>query len=266
LCGGAGKNNIRNLIKYALVKDNFQILYPEDLFMEMYNRDKKSDLLEYENLLADNSDIVCIICESIGTAVELGAFVQNETIKKKMIVAINQKFSKEKSFVMMGPVKHLKKLKNDSIVFYKATDLNTLIKTLEKIFRKYTKQFKNNRNVTFHTMSTYFTFIPLIIYFYHSISRKEIHFNLKKLLESRNTFPKNYNELFNASIKYLLNSGIVITEFNIDKKDETLSLSSKGYSETLSLISHSTVSNKTNLHDKIRCAILKEELIKNCSF
>ena len=78
LCGGADKRHIRNKIRIQLETNGLQVLYPEDLFMDMLNRDKKADLLEYENLLASNSDIVCIICESMGSAVELGAFIQNE--------------------------------------------------------------------------------------------------------------------------------------------------------------------------------------------
>ena len=88
LCGGADKKNIRNKIRSLLEAKELQVLYPEDLFMDMLNRDKKTDLLEYENLLADNSDVVCIICESMGSAVELGAFIQNSKLEQKMIVAV----------------------------------------------------------------------------------------------------------------------------------------------------------------------------------
>ena len=55
----------------------------------MLNRNKKADLLEYENFLAENADIICVICESMGSAVELGAFVQNPKIRDKMVVVIN---------------------------------------------------------------------------------------------------------------------------------------------------------------------------------
>ena len=64
LCGGADKRHIRNKIRIQLETNGLQVLYPEDLFMDMLNRDKKADLLEYENLLASNSDIVCIILTS----------------------------------------------------------------------------------------------------------------------------------------------------------------------------------------------------------
>jgi len=260
LCGGAGKEHIRNKIRPLLESEQFQILYPEDLFMEMLNRDKRSDLLEYENLLADNSDIICVICESIGSAVELGAFIQNENIRKKMIVAINQKYSRDKSFVMMGPVKHLKKTNENNVVLYKNEDPLALSRDLSKTFRRLYRKSMSNKNQSFDTLSAYIAFIPMIVYFYQIASRKAIHGNLKAYLKELDTLPARYNELFNASIKYLIKSGVLVTEFNIDKKDETLSLAPKGYYETLGLIKRSSASNRTMLHDKIRCAILKGQL------
>ena len=47
LCGGADKRHIRNKIRIQLETNGLQVLYPEDLFMDMLNRDKKADLLEY---------------------------------------------------------------------------------------------------------------------------------------------------------------------------------------------------------------------------
>lgn len=260
LCGGSGKEHIRNSIRPILEHEQFQVLYPEDLFMEMLNRDKKADLLEYENLLADNSDIICIICESIGSAVELGAFVQNENIKNKMIVAINQKYARQKSFVMMGPVKHLQKVNNNKVVQFKNDEPEALGKELIRVFRQTNKRLTSNKNQSFSTLSAYIAFIPMIVYFYQIISRKEIHRSLKGYLKSKNILPANYNELFNASIKYLLKSGVLVTEFNLQAKDETFSLSKKGNAETYNLIARSSASNRTLLHDKIRCVILKKQL------
>lgn len=260
LCGGAGKNDIRNKIRPLLENEKFQILYPEELFMDMLNRDKKSDLLEYENLLADNSDIICVICESIGSAVELGAFVQNDNIKRKMIVAINRKHSRNKSFVMMGPVKHLKKTNSKHIILYKVDEPEALSRDLTKVFRQLHKKSKSNKNQSFNILSAYIAFVPMIVYFYQSVTRKFLHKNLKSYLNSKEDLPDSYNELFNASIKYLMKYGILVTEFDMDQKDEILSLSSKGYNETLGLIEQSFAPNKTMLHDRIRCVILKEQL------
>lgn len=262
LCGGAGKEHIRNKIRLLLENNRFQIFYPEDLFMDMLNRNKIADLLEYENFLADNSDIICIICESIGSAVELGAFIQNENIKKKMIVAIKQRYSRDKSFVNMGPVKHLKKVNRNNVVLYKDDEPEILGNNLIKEFIRLRKYSKSNKNQSFDTLSAYIAFVPMIVYFYQINSRKRLYKNLKEFLKSRGMVPSNYNELFNASIKYLIKAGTLVTQFNMDVKDETLSLSPKGYVETHNMIDCSWAFNRTMLHDKIRCVILKEQLNK----
>lgn len=259
LCGGSGKCHIRNKIRLILEKKQFQIFYPEDLFIEMFNKDKKADLLEYENLLADNSDIICIICESIGSAVELGAFIQNEKIKNKMVVVINSKFSRDKSFVIMGPVKHLKKISNTSVVFYRNNEIDELGNMMVKVFRKMYKE-EGHKNESCDTLSAFIVFIPMIIYFFQTVNRKKLHKNFREYLKLEKILPNKYNELFNASVRYLIKSGIVTAKYDLDQKEETLSLSSKGYQSTYNLLAQSSEPNRTRLHDKIRCDILNKQL------
>ena len=260
LCGGADKNNIRNSVKNLLSKKQFQILYPEDLFMEMLNRDKRSDLLEYENFLADNADVICIICESMGSAVELGAFVQNENIRKKLVVAINQKYSRDKSFIMMGPVKHIQKEYVDRVVLYKKDELDDLGKKLYKCFRKIHKKTYFNKERSFNQLSAYIAFIPMVVYFYKEIERKQLFHGLKEFLKDLNSLPPQYNELFNVAIKYLLKTGVLITDYCQSKNETVIALSDKGDIEIHGVLSQSIASEKTILHDRIRCAILKEQL------
>ena len=261
LCGGADKQHIRNKIRMQLENRGFQVLYPEDLFMDMLNRDKKSDLLEYENLLANNSDIVCIICESMGSAVELGAFIQNEDLEQKLIVCVNQKYARDKSFIMMGPVKHLQKKNKSSILVYKENTPEVLGDELIANFnslRRLSK--KGHKSLSFNNLSAYIAFIPIIAYFYKVLKRKELYKTLKELLKKQKEFPSNYNQLFNASIKYLIKSGSLVAKFDNLENDETLSLSQKGYTETSNLLKLSWAANKTMLQDKIRCVILKKQL------
>lgn len=262
LCGGAGKDNIRNNVRIILEQKRLQVLYPEDLFIEMLNKDKKADLLEYENLLAENSDFVCIICESFGSAVELGAFIQNENIKRKLIIAVNQKHKRDKSFIMTGPVKHLKKINSERVIFYKVDDPENLGQLLSKLIRKSFKHINSNRSQSFGALSAYIAFIPMIIYFYQTVSRKVIHHHLKDFLRSKDMLPVKYNELFNVAVKYLLKDGVLTTDFNLEEKDERLSLSNKGFDVTCRLISNSYAPERTILHDKIRCTILREQLYK----
>lgn len=262
LCGGAQKGNIRNSVKKQLENQQFQILYPEDLFMEMLNRDKRADLLEYENFLADNADVICIICESMGSAVELGAFVQNENIKKKLVVVINQKYSRDKSFIMMGPVKHLKKHYPEHIITYKPNQLTELSQSLHKVFVSLHRRFRSNRNYSFDELSAFIAFLPIVVYFFKTIERKRLHKDFKKFLIFKKILPNKYNELFNVAIKYLLKNGILTTEFHAQKTDVVISLTPKGYQEITASLSRSTAIEKTFLHDRIRCDILKEQLNK----
>ena len=246
LCGGADKQHIRNKIRDLLEANGLQILYPEDLFMDMLNRDKKADLLEYENLLADNSDRVCIICESMGSAVELGAFIQNKKLEQKLTVCINQKFARDKSFIMMGPVKHLKKINKSSVILYKEDNPQLLGKELIKRFHRMQRlSQKGNKLQSFNNLSAYIALIPMIVYFFMTVKRRELHKTLKELLLSQNSFPLNYNQLFNASIKYLVKSGELITRFDNFQYDEILSLSKKGYTETYNLLKLSWAVNRT---------------------
>jgi len=261
LCGGAAKEHIRNKIRTRLEVSGLQILYPEDLFMDMLNRNKKADLLEYENLLADNSDAVCIICESMGSAVELGAFIQNKALQQKLVVCINKKYARDKSFVMMGPVKHLQKKNKSAVIIYKDTEPQKLADDLLARFHRSQKlSVKGNKMQSFNNLSAYIAFIPMIVYFFKFINRKKVYKTLKELLTAQNTLPSKYNELFNASIKYLIKSGSIVSKYDSSEIDDVLSLSQKGYLEVNNLLQLSWGMNKTMLRDKIRCAILKEQL------
>ena len=223
LCGGADKNNIRNRVRTYLEKERFQVLYPEDLFMDMLNRDKNSDLLEYENLLADSADVVCIICESMGSAVELGAFVQSEKFEQKLIVCMNQKYARDKSFIMMGPVKHLEKKNKEAVIRYKDTEPEKLGAALSKkmtILRRFAQ--KGNKMQSFENIAAYISFIPVIVYFFKDVKRKELHKTLKELLLKNKELPATYNKLFNASLKYMVRSGSLTTRFDENENDEIL--------------------------------------------
>ena len=229
--------------------------------MDMLNRDKNSDLLEYENLLADSADVVCIICESMGSAVELGAFVQSEKFEQKLIVCMNQKYARDKSFIMMGPVKHLEKKNKEAVIRYKDTEPEKLGAALSKkmtILRRFAQ--KGNKMQSFENIAAYISFIPVIVYFFKDVKRKELHKTLKELLLKNKELPATYNKLFNASLKYMVRSGSLTTRFDENENDEILSLSKAGYMEVNDLLKLSYAANRTVLHDKIRCDILREQL------
>lgn len=123
LCGGARNKNkkvLRDKIREILEKNTvryygqlpFKIFYPEDLLIEVLNKTKDADLLSYEQLMANNSNIIAIICESPGSLVELGAFTNNQYTVGKVIAAVDKNRAKDKSFIMLGPIKYLKNSTN----------------------------------------------------------------------------------------------------------------------------------------------------------
>ncbi len=268
LCGGAAETCIRNKIRTQLESNGIQVLYPEDLFMEMMNKNKKSNLLDYENILARSADSILLICESMGSAAELGAFVQSEQIRNKLIIAIEKKYRRQHSFIMDGPVKKLQTLDKDRVIIFDKTNLSEFEKCVLFKYRalrlKRNSPFSKDSSPNFSTLPEYISFIPLIIYFYKEYNRKELYKNLKELIKNKYSIPKDYNELFNASLRYLHKLGIisVIGNTNIERSinEQVLTLSEKGYISANTFFRKSNVPYKNELHDKIRCDILKEQL------
>ncbi len=261
LCGGIGKNCIRNAVRVHLEANGYQILYPEDLFADIINLDKKSDLLDYENLLAKNADIVCIICESPGSFAELGAFIQSDIIKTRTIAVINNRYKRSKSFIMLGPIRHLKKINPSSILEYKENDIKSLCDNLGKTFAKIKKkQTQSHERLSFDKLSTYIAFIPIILFFFQKIDRLVLHKELKELLRDKKLFPNNYNDLFNASIKYLTKRKVIVSEIKNSTKEEQFKLTYTGLKETKLILSMSKTVCNNILHDRIRCAIMQKQL------
>lgn len=264
LCGGAGKNNIRNKVRAKLEEKSIQILYPEDLFMDILNRDKKANLLEFENLLANNSDFVCVICESMGSAVELGAFTQNEEIRKRMVAAIEKKYERKKTFITLGPLKMLKESNKKSVVIYEKDKLDDLCIQLKNIFKRpyrfnrFAKKFVKSLKLS--NLSSFIAFIPLLLYFFKTIDRTKLHSVLRTFVMDSGfiTNMHHYNSYFNATIKYLLKVRTIVVDYCCD--GENYILTNKGYSEMELVLDSSTAPEKTILHDNIRFGILKEQL------
>jgi len=265
LCGGAEKNHVRKKVGALLEKKGFKIFFPEDLFMDLLNRNRSNNLLEFENLLADNSDIVCVICESMGSAVELGAFTQNENIRKKMVAAIEKKYERSQSFINLGPLKLIKTEKRDRVQIYQKDKIEDFCEDLSKTFNTIYKK-KHLQFVDFGNFASLITFIPIVIYFYKSYLRKELHAQLKYFIQlynlaSEDYIKKYYNNIFNAVIKYLIKSRTLFVIYTINGDDEFI-LSPKGFEDVGLVMAKSTCYNKTILHDRIRFAILNRQFNK----
>lgn len=103
------KTNVRKNLYDHLKKENgICVYFPESLLIEAFHSEKKN-LLQLENLLAQNVHCVVMCIESDGSIAELGAFVNHKLLRKKLIVILNSKFQKSRSFITLGPVKMLNK-------------------------------------------------------------------------------------------------------------------------------------------------------------
>lgn len=136
LCGKDinDKTSMRFRIAEGLTKgfwysNNYDLIYPEDIFDELLYSSNATDLLSLENLLADSVDAVVVIPESAGSFTELGAFANNEKLRTKMICVVDVKYKRDKSFINQGPLKLVKSVNNDAIVYI---DENKLGKSLYK--------------------------------------------------------------------------------------------------------------------------------------
>ncbi len=123
LCGAdiSQKTTMRYKISQALTNYEYQLyfdlIYPEDIFDELLYSSHAPDLLSLENLLADSVDAVIMIPESPGSYTELGAFASNEKLRAKLICVIDEKYRKVKSFINQGPLKLVKSVNSNNIVF-----------------------------------------------------------------------------------------------------------------------------------------------------
>ncbi|MCB1105999.1 MAG: retron St85 family effector protein [Cephaloticoccus sp.] len=123
LCGGATTNKsmirheVRARIEAKRSKYTYRVQYPEDLFIEIMLGHQRESLLELENLLADSVSAVAIITESPGTLVELGAFSNHNSLCRKLIVILDDKYRTDRSFVNMGPVRRLKKSPPSKVIY-----------------------------------------------------------------------------------------------------------------------------------------------------
>jgi hypothetical protein len=124
LCGAdiTKKTTSRFKIAQALTENfwypmHYDLIYPEDIFDELLYSSNATDLLSLENLLADSVDVVIVIPESAGSFAELGAFANNERLRHKLICVIDVKYKKDKSFINQGPVKLIKSVNKDAVVY-----------------------------------------------------------------------------------------------------------------------------------------------------
>lgn len=124
LCGGrsasalSNRDKIKSEIHALRSKYNYKVFYPETLFVNLLHGHERRDLLSLENLLADSVHAVVLIVESAGALVELGAFSNHEKLARKLVVIVDQKYERDRSFVNLGPVRLLRQKKWGKVIYH----------------------------------------------------------------------------------------------------------------------------------------------------
>lgn len=266
LCGGAStrkyisnRDKLRENLKNS---KSLSILYPEDLFMELLNR-KKYDLLTLERFLAQNSDIICIVCESPGAFVELGAFVNNENTFDKVVVLLQSKYKNAKSFINQGPVAMVKE--NDvSNVIYFNNNIEDATKQVNELLRKRFWRFSyrslkyKKRTKDINLISGQFYFIMVLLYFFSSIEIKKLVQIIKDLYSVKGYNEKEFEMVFTSAIRRLYKEGILKKVQLLDGIN-SYELTNKGYQQAKKVLDSAQISDCTKVIDGIRLKIIRSQ-------
>lgn len=114
VCGGQNNNEKptarERFMQYAEKHLKHYQFFMAEKFFEGFHDPDKTDLLTIEGKLADFSDCVMIILESVGAFTELGAFANNDRIAKIILAVNNNEFKNSESFVSSGPLAKINKV------------------------------------------------------------------------------------------------------------------------------------------------------------
>ena len=259
LCGAASvkdRLSYRDILRKKLEeKTNVSILYPEDMFMELLNR-KKYDLLTLEKFLANNSDLIVIVCESPGSFTELGAFVNNNDTFEKVVVLLQTKYKNAKSFIRQGPVEYVR-MKNKNNVIYFNNNVNEAADEIQKYIRtRFGTAYRRSGKYVLkdlNLISGQFYFVIWLLYFYQKIDARTLAETIKELYIKKYNLDE-FEIIYSSAVKRLFKEGMIKKEE--DKTGNVYKLTDKGYDFAKVLLSYVPLRNKTYLINKIRMKIM----------
>lgn len=90
-----------------------------EAFKDYFRENAYSDLLVFEDDIAQISSVILVFLESPGSLVELGMFCSKpESYKKLVIVAPRDEVESEDSFIYLGPLEYIRKKHSTSVAIY----------------------------------------------------------------------------------------------------------------------------------------------------
>lgn len=111
LCGGSVdcEKNFRPKLEKELINRGCKVVLAEKAMNWSGGQSFSKDLLELEKYFAALVSIIPLVCESYGSVAELGAFINDEAIKNKLYIIIQEQFysgANSSSFIRNGPIKN----------------------------------------------------------------------------------------------------------------------------------------------------------------
>jgi hypothetical protein len=229
LCGGNNKKEVfirKNLgekLESIASKYSYNAYYPEDMFVEIMLGHFNQNLLTLENFLADFVDVVVILLNSPGTFTELGAFTNHNKLNNKLLIIIDPKHERAKSFINLGPIKYLKTNTKSKVIYLDINkDINTnILNIITENIRTVSKNIPKKISIL-NPILAYKYYLSLIFVF-DPINKDD----LLKIIK----ISKNDEDSIIIAAETIINS--LIAEKKIINNSNILSITSQGRSELI---------------------------------
>lgn len=218
VCGGNLKHqNIRSSLISPEFKYYNNFVIAENAMNWVDAKAFASDFLELEEYFASVVNLILIISESPGAFAEMGAFISNNFVKKKVLVAIEEQHYKENSFIRYGLLQNLQGTSVDptyqicvlpditdpatgnvNITVEKKREISLLIKSSIENF--------NTKTIKFDITKLYSRILLLldVIFLSNALEKKDLfdfyyillrsHFNNEEFLKKKN-FEKEFDRM-----------------------------------------------------------------------
>lgn len=176
LCGADVKDrsSVRFRIAQELEYDFFfgTIYYPEDLFDDLLHGDDRYDLISLEDVLANSVDLIVLVVESAGAIAELGAFVSNDRLRRKLICVLDKRHERDRSFIRNGPIRLMRDKKEGGIIYHDFGDLSGIVARIRRMTGRHLNFGFRDLDITNVLQAHLFVFACLYIVDY--LTRDEI--------------------------------------------------------------------------------------------
>ena len=199
------RNILRNHLIGTKYRTWFDVYYPEDIFEEILRNKRKLDLLTLENLLAESVNCIVIVLESPGSFTELGAFSNHSELSNKLVVLVDQKHKKDRSFINLGPLSFLRKRTESKVLFldfedWSETQFRNVRRSIRNIYKNYTTSLKASNIVDLSY------FILTLLYVLGDCNKIGLQSAINTIWEGSNIF---FNENFSSGLIICLSSGYI---------------------------------------------------------